>query len=125
MELLTETIRDELLANGRRRYDDDHDPVPVVKLFCPNGAATWLLTELDANGDTLHGLCDLGFGSPELGSASLRALAASRFTIERDRWFDPKHPLSVYALAARRARRIVELGPHFAWAVAKHQEERE
>ncbi len=44
----------------RNRHQNDH--VPVVNLFDPTGPATWLLTELDADGDTLFGLCDLGFG---------------------------------------------------------------
>ncbi|TGT35835.1 DUF2958 domain-containing protein [Mesorhizobium sp. M8A.F.Ca.ET.165.01.1.1] len=57
-----------LLANGATELEADH--VPVVKLFKPIGTATWLLTELDADGDTLFGLCDLGFGFPN--SAALK-----------------------------------------------------
>ncbi|MGV0821157.1 DUF2958 domain-containing protein, partial [Martelella sp. AMO21009] len=45
MILLTEDIRDRLLANGRQR---DIDHVPVVKFFNPVGAATWLITEMEA-----------------------------------------------------------------------------
>ncbi|AWI86976.1 hypothetical protein C0214_00505 [Methylobacterium sp. DM1] len=43
----------------------------MLKLFNPLGPATWLICELDADGDTLYGLCDLGFGEPELGYVSL------------------------------------------------------
>ena len=43
----------------------------MVKLFNPLGAATWMATELDEDGDTLFGLADLGFGCPELGYFSL------------------------------------------------------
>jgi len=63
MILLTPGLRDRLLANGRLR---DMDHVPVVKFFNPVGAATWLATELDEDHDTMFGLADLGFGSPEV-----------------------------------------------------------
>lgn len=54
MILLTPELHERLLANGRQ-CDVDH--VPVVKFFNPLGAATWLATELDEDGDTLFGLC--------------------------------------------------------------------
>ena len=48
MNLITETLRAQLLANGRQSLDnDDFDPPPVVKLFTPDAGATWLLTEID------------------------------------------------------------------------------
>ena len=59
MILLTDDLRDRLLTNGWQR---DIDHVPVVKFFNPVGAATWIITELEADGDTLFGLADLGFG---------------------------------------------------------------
>lgn len=109
MILLTPELRDRLLANGRQR---DLDHVPVVKFFNPVGAATWIITELDVDGDTLSGLADLGFGCPELGSASLIEIASVRLPfglgIERDLYFEGIFPLSVYAEAARKAGRIVE-----------------
>lgn len=108
MILLTPELQDRLLANGRLR---DADHVPVVKLFNPLGAATWLATELDEDGDTLFGLADLGFGCPELGSFSLSEMSSVRLPlglgIERDIWFEGTFPLSVYAAAARTAGRIV------------------
>ena len=108
MILLTPELRDRLLINGRLR---DIDHVPVVKFFNPVGAATWLATELDEDGETLHGLADLGFGSPELGAFSLVEMASVRLPfglgIERDLYFEATFPLSVYAEAARRAGRIV------------------
>jgi hypothetical protein len=108
MILLTPELRDRLLANGRER-DTDH--VPVVKFFNPVGAATWLATELDEDGDTLFGLANLGFGFPELGSFSLSELASLRLPfgmgIERDILFQGAFPLSIYAEAARPAGRIV------------------
>jgi hypothetical protein len=108
MILLTPELRDRLLANGRQR---DVDHVPVVKFFNPVGAATWLATELDEDGETLHGLADLGFGSPEIGAFNLVEMASVRLPfgldIERDLYFEGTFPLSVYAEAARKAGRIV------------------
>ena len=69
MILIPDDIRALLLANGAVECETDH--VPVVKLFNPCGAAVWLITEMMDDGDTLFGLCDLGFGSPELGYVSL------------------------------------------------------
>ena len=109
MILLTPEQCGRLRANGDAAAigTPGHDPAPVVKLFSPVGAATWLATELDADGDTLFGLADLGFGCPELGSFSLGEIAALRLpfglTIERDLFFDSAVPLSVWADTARRA----------------------
>ena len=104
MILLTDDLRDRLLANGRQR---DVDHVPVVKFFNPVGAGTWLISEMEPDGDTLFGLADLGFGCPELGSCSLAELSLVRLPfglgIERDVLFEGSYPLSVYAEAARQA----------------------
>ena len=113
MQLLTESQRERLLANGA---DRDRDHAPVVRFFNPCGAGTWLFNELDpADGDTLFGLCDHGFGTPEIGSQCLSEIAAVRLPfglgIERDLHFKPAHALSVYTEAARAAGRIVEFGP--------------
>ena len=109
MILLTDDLRDLLLANGRQR---DVDHVPMVKFFNPVGAGTWLITEMEPDGDTLFGLADLGFGCPELGSFSLSELTSVRLPfgmgIERDILFEAAFPLSVYAEAARQAWSIVE-----------------
>ena len=111
MDLLTETLRAALRANAETGARATRDPVPVVKFFNPCGAATWLATELDADGDTLFGLADLGFGCPELGSFSLSEIAAVRLPfglrIERDLHFATAHPLSAWADAARRAGSIL------------------
>lgn len=118
MEMLTPAQRKRLLANGQRAGDH----VPIVKFFNPLGAATWLITELDADGDTLFGLADLGFGCPELGSVSLAEIAAVRLPlglgIERDLHFAAAHPLSVYAEAARAQGRITERPAQLAAAAA-------
>jgi hypothetical protein len=103
MMLLTYDLRQRLLANGMNAGEDH---APLVKLFNPCGAATWLLSELDPESkDTLFGLCDLGMGFPELGSVSLDELQSIKgplgIGIERDLFFIGRYPLSVYAEAAR------------------------
>lgn len=110
-KLLTDEQREQLLANGRESTENPHfDPLPVVKLFTPNAGATWLLSELDAEG-TAFGLCDLGLGFPELGYVSLAELDGLRdkwgLPIERDLYFVADKPLSGYAREARLAGRIV------------------
>jgi hypothetical protein len=110
MSLLTPELRLALRANADQAQAANargwnFDPVPVVKLFNPVGAATWLATELDDDGDTLFGLADLGFGCPELGSFSLSEITALRLpfglAIERDLTFATAHPLSRWADVAR------------------------
>jgi Protein of unknown function (DUF2958) len=119
MELLTPPLRKRLLANGAHRGDH----VPVVKFFNPLGAATWLVTELDTDEDTLFGLADLGLGCPELGSVSLSELASVRLPlglgIARDLHFAARHPLSVYAAAARAQGRITERPHHLVRAATE------
>ena len=113
MQLITPELREQLLANGENRGEDHF---PALKLFNPLGAATWLITEMDpAQNDYLFGLADLGMGFPELGGISLSALQEYKgplgLGIERDIHFTARHAISVYAQAARMARRIVESGP--------------
>jgi hypothetical protein len=102
MILLTDDLRERPLANG---LECGADHVPVVKFFNPLGEGVWLATELDADGDTLFGLADLGF--PELGSFSLEELASIVLPfgmgIERDILFTGDFPISVWAEAAREA----------------------
>jgi hypothetical protein len=117
MILLTPDLRLALRANAidrraaMREGKPDPDPMPVLKLFNPVGAATWLATELEGDGDTLFGLADLGFGCPELGSFSLSEIASVRLPfglgIERDVGFETPFPLSVWADAARSAGSIL------------------
>lgn len=118
MQLLTQSIRERLLDNGRLRLElslegrEEPDFLPVVKLFTPDGACTWLLSELDpAEPDIAFGLCDLGMGFPELGCVSLTELASVRgklgLPVERDLHFAAAKTLSAYAAEARRRGSIV------------------
>ncbi|MFU8816081.1 MAG: DUF2958 domain-containing protein [Pseudomonadales bacterium] len=119
MKLLTHSIREQLLRNGRTRAaleasgEGEADFPPVVKLFTPDAQCAWLLSEIDPlNSDLAFGLCDLGMGSPELGSVCLSDLQALRgalgLPVERDRHFTPTHRLSVYARAAWHAAAITD-----------------
>jgi Protein of unknown function (DUF2958) len=109
MRLLPLDLMNRLHANN---YDRDADHIPVVKFFVPWGAATWIITEIERDGDTLFGLCDLGMGEPELGYVLLSELESIKgpggIPIERDTHWTPTKPLSAYAAAARRERRYVE-----------------
>ncbi len=115
--LLTLELKARMLANGRAaaeaKADDGNTPdvFPVMKLFVPWGAATWLLSELDPEDeDIAFGLCDLGFGCPELGSVRISELESVRgpggLAIERDLHFRPCKPLMAYAAEASRFGRI-------------------
>ena len=98
MKLFT---RKDLAALARNATLPEADRKPVVKLFNPGGTGTWLISE--KRGDTLFGLCDLGF--PELGNVSLSELEAftGRFglRIERDKYFEPEMTLDHYAKEAQ------------------------
>lgn len=116
MSLLPYSLVFALNANGvtsriHAARGENFDPWPVVKLFSPVGAATWIATEFAEDGDTLFGLADLGFGCPELGYFSLREIRSVRLpfglVIERDRYFDPLGPLSTWTDEARRLGSIV------------------
>jgi len=118
MKLLTKELRDQLLANGREQpkvkgTKAEKDFWPVVKLFYPAGAATWLLTELDPDdNDVAWALCDLGMGFPEFGTVRISELESFKGSfglgIERDLHFEAKAPISRYIDAAREAGCIVE-----------------
>lgn len=68
MFLLTEEQRTQMLSNGAARTRGEHtDPYPVLKLYTPDGDLSWVLSELDVDGDLAYGLIDVGTGFPELG----------------------------------------------------------
>ena len=119
MKLITAAQRKQLVKNHHASVANDNDVAseietldhkPVVKLFNPVGAATWLITELDPANDMLFGLCDLGMGSPELGYVPLKELEAITgplgLGIERDQWFEASMSLTGYFDASQREGRI-------------------
>ncbi|WP_348745773.1 DUF2958 domain-containing protein [uncultured Herbaspirillum sp.] len=112
--LTTTPERAQLLANGQARAaGQDTDPVPVVRLFTPDAHATWLLASLDpADGDTAHGLIDLGIGMPELGTVKLSDLASivgpHQRPVMRDRYFQPVRRLSEYLWLAEENGSIID-----------------
>jgi hypothetical protein len=129
MQLLTPSILDQLLRNGVLRKalaeggKAEPDFLPVVKLFTPDAACTWLLTELDPEEpDIAFGLCDLGMGFPELGCVRISEIEAVRGALglpaERDLHFAPVHTISVYARAAHGAQAITECPQALAQAAA-------
>ncbi|MBY8821068.1 DUF2958 domain-containing protein [Sphingomonas colocasiae] len=117
MILLTPELRAALRANDEARRAavmaglNEPDFVPLAKFFSPVGSATWLATELGEDGDTLFGLADLGFGTPELGSFSLCELGSVRLAfglgIERDLHFESGLAISTWAAWSRRAGSIL------------------
>ncbi|MCY1292653.1 hypothetical protein D9M70_418890 [compost metagenome] len=107
LSLITETEREQLLANGRARAAGEAiDPLPVVRLFTPDAHATWLLASLDpVDEDTASGLCDLGIGMPALGTVKLSELASIvgplMRPIRRDLYFRATRTLSEYTRLAQ------------------------
>jgi hypothetical protein len=112
MQLITNEIRKQLEANyieaqAAENPYRDFDPRPVVKLFNPCGAQTWLITEIEPGTNNAFGLCDMGQGYPELGYVSITELAELEIPgwrnmgIERDIHFNPVMTISEYADQAR------------------------
>lgn len=87
-ELLTPKMKEELQSRGDAGE-------PLVKIFMPEGAATWVICGMESDGDTLWAVCDLGQGYVEYGTVSLRELETRRgprfgLPAERDRFFNGK-----------------------------------
>jgi hypothetical protein len=117
LKIFTKAVLAKLAKNGaatrlaQEAGKSEPDHKPVLKIFNPCGAATWLLTESDPDEpDRLFGLCDLGMGSPELGSVLRSELETARgrlgLGMERDLWFKADKPLSGYTAAANDKGRI-------------------
>ena len=127
MELVTAEQRRQLIANWNL---EDDALRPVVKIFSPVGAATWLIASMNPQDeDILYGLCDLGLGHPELGYVRLSELqsvtvrvppgGSAGIGLEQDLYFRPCHSLGVYADAARRNGAITE-APRLLDAAQRH-----
>ena len=78
--LITQEQREKLLANSAAfNTNENYDPYPVVKLFTPDAACTWLLVHINPDcPDIAFGLCDLGLGIAETGSVYLSEIAMVR-----------------------------------------------
>jgi hypothetical protein len=118
MALIPDELIKRLRANGsfnatrRSEGQDELDFMPVVKIFCPWGGATWLLSELDPEDtDIAFGLCDLGLGFPELGSVRISELeelaGPGGLKLERDLYFKATKTLTAYADEAHAHERII------------------
>ena len=98
-------ITKEIMGKPKSNPMDDPDNKPWLKLFNPAGSGTWLISEIEDDGDRMFGLCDLGVGHPELGYVSLQELKSLSLpfglTIERDKFFEPKKTLDEYAQEAK------------------------
>ena len=111
-QLFTDGQYLQLLTNGQKSSQlPDFQPMPVVKLFTPDGAATWLLSEIYPDDpSTAYGLCDLGMGHPEFGDINLPEIASLRgklgLPVERDLHFTAIKTLIEYADEARPLGRI-------------------
>lgn len=108
MELFTQAERAMLEENGRKvrataGTAHEFKPLPVVKWFTPDGAATWLISEIDPDDpDVAWGVADLGFGDVEYGTISIPEIRTLRgkmgLPVERDRWFKAKADVYEYLL---------------------------
>ncbi len=101
-------------ASGAATAKDGETPdhMPVVKIFTPDANCTWLISELDPeHPDLAFGLCDQGFGCPELGTVLISEIESVRgaygLPAERDRHFEPKFSIGKYAEIARAHGRII------------------
>ena len=113
MKLITQEQQNQMLKNGiQTKKDHIGNHWPVVKLFMPDGDATWLLSELNPEEpDIAFGLCDLGYGFPELGYVRLSEIARTRGTwglpVLQDRHFQATKSILEYSTEALEAGRIV------------------
>lgn len=110
-KMIREADLQQLQANWTQQQplkgtEREIDFEPVLKLFDPYGSSTWLITELEPGNSLAFGLCDLGFGEPELGYLCLDEIASITMRgcrrIEQDIHFSAKKSISAYASEARR-----------------------
>ena len=83
-----------------------HEAKRWIPIRCSAAGASWVLTALDADGDTAYGLIDIGTGFTELGLVSLKKLAGIKgprglpVTIEPN--YKARKTLSAYVADAQR-----------------------
>jgi len=91
MKLITANIQKKLTKNHVKACETGESGDVVLKLFGGSNC-TWLITEIEPNGDTMRGLCDIGMGICEYGTISLSELKSVKFPpfglgVERDMHF--------------------------------------
>jgi hypothetical protein len=91
MKLITAIILKKLQKNHENASMTGETADVALKLF-GGSSATWLITEIEPDGDTLWGLADIGMGCCEYGTVSFNELKATKFPpfglqVERDRHF--------------------------------------
>ena len=110
MKLITKQIKKQLDSNNDRVPEKR---VPYLKLFNPCGSATWLLSEFNEGTGLFFGLCDMGFGYPELGYVSLEEIESVELPfgmkIERDMYWTPEGTLMEYYNKAKAEGEICNL----------------
>jgi hypothetical protein len=101
--LITDEQFEKLLANAPA-LTEDHDPVPVVKIFLPH--VRWMLGWIyPEDRDRVFGVVKLGSRTPEMGDVLLSDIVRSRLGTgadgfglmpERDKYITLEKPLSHY-----------------------------
>ena len=114
MKRLTKEQHDMLIQNGRHieTYGDD-DVMPVTKLFSSDGNQTYLLFAVDdCDHDLAYALCDLGVGTPEIGTIRLSKVANGQtsfgLSVEFDPNWKPTMSMHEYIEKARKDGRLRE-----------------
>jgi hypothetical protein len=114
-QMLPDNIREIMIHNAFESQEGiEKDHAPVVKLYSQYGKAIWLLSELDPTNNIAYGLCDLGNENPEISYVSITHLESIKHArlkvpmIEIDPTFEGQFPLSVYAAAAKKSKRITD-----------------
>ena len=81
-------ITTEIMKKLQKNYETENHEDVVLKLFDCCGAGTWCITQIEPDGDTMWGLCDLGMDCIEYGTVSLKEILSVRnklgLGIERD-----------------------------------------
>jgi hypothetical protein len=110
MKLVTKEIKKLLDSNNNK---EPEQRVPYLKLFNPCGPATWLITEFNEGEGMFFGICDLGFGFPELGYVSLEEIESVDLPfgmkIERDMYWSPEGNIMQYLTKAKEKGEICNL----------------
>ena len=120
-KLFPPDIEERLLKNGRRDIPEYGFP-PVAKVYGGKVFA-WLLTHIDPRDhDAIFGLSDTGIGHPELEWIRRESLEGTRLpgfgSLRIDPSFVSRHPVGVYAYAAKLRRQITEYPQHLTDALA-------